>query len=130
MMTDEKLEVTALMSDEVTQDISAMLEEHKGVNVFDNDMFDPVWLKHDVPKAQQKYKMLEAGLGATRHKAYEGKRRTLWIRKGFKLTAAKGVAPMVLNEKFNTSVHLKSDLGYQHSVKGKHISGWFGQHDF
>ena len=130
MMTDEKLEVTALMSDEVTQDIAAKLDEHKDVNVFDHDMFDAIWTKHEVPKAQQKYKMLEAGLGATKQKAYENQRRTLWIRKGFKLVAGNGVAAMLLNEKFNTSVQLKSDLGYQHSVNKKHIKGWFGQHDF
>jgi len=130
MMTDEKLEVTALMADEITSDITALLEQHKEVNVFDNDMFLDVWLKHDVPKLQQKYKMVEAGLRKTAPKSYEGKRRGLWIRKGFKLVAPNGVAAMLLNEKFNTSVHLKSDLGYQHSVNKRHIKGWFGQHDF
>tara|TARA_R110000787_G_scaffold166214_1_gene279228 strand:+ start:894 stop:2270 length:1377 start_codon:yes stop_codon:yes gene_type:complete len=130
MMTEEKEQVTALMSDDVTQDIAAKLDEHKDVNVFDHDMFDAIWIKHELPKAQQKYKMLEAGLGATKQKAYENQRRTLWIRKGFKLVAGNGVAAMLLNEKFNTSVQLKSDLGYQHSVNKKHIKGWFGQHDF
>ena len=130
MMTEEKEQVTALMSDDVTQDIAAKLDEHKDVNVFDHDMFDAIWTKHEVPKAQQKYKMLEAGLGATKQKAYENQRRTLWIRKGFKLVAGNGVAAMLLNEKFNTSVQLKSDLGYQHSVKGQYIKDWFGHDDF
>jgi hypothetical protein len=130
MKTEEKLQVTALMADEVTSDISALLEEFADVNVFDASMFDSIWSKYVVPQNQQKYKLLEAGLNATAHKAYEGKRRTLWIRKGFTLIALNGVAPMLLNDKVRTQVHLKSDLGYQHSVHNKHIEGWFKVGDF
>lgn len=130
MMTQEKLQVTALMTDEVTCDISTMLEEFADVNVFDASMFDSIWSKYVVPQNQQKYKLLEAGLNATAHKAYEGKRRTLWIRKGFTLMASKGVAPVLLNDKVRTQVHLKSDLGYQHSVHAKHIEGWFKAGNF
>jgi len=123
MMTDEKLQVTALMADGVVDEIVNLLDAHAAVNVFDSDMFDDVWRDNETPKAVQKYKLQEAGLVPTLAKKYEGKNRTLWTRKGVTLKAANGVAPVLILAD-GSSVDLKSDRGYQHVVNGKTIAGW------
>ena len=123
MMTDEKLQVTALMADGVVDEIAGLLDTHAKVNVFDSNMFDDVWRDNDTPKAVQKYKLQEAGLVPTLAKKYEGKNRTLWTRNGVTLKATNGVAPVLLMADAST-VNLKDDLGYQHVVNGKTIPGW------
>ena len=96
MMTDEKLQVTALMADGVVDEIVSLLDTHAAVNVFNSDMFDDIWRNNEIPKAVQKYKLLEAGLVKTLPKKYEGKNRALLTRKGVTLKAANGVAPVLL----------------------------------
>ena len=123
MMTDEKLQVTALMADGVVDEIVGLLDTHAKVNVFDSNMFDDVWRDNDTPKAAQKYKLQEAGLVPTLAKKYEGKNRTLWTRKGVTLKATNGVAPVLILAD-GSSVCLKADLGYQHVVHNMTIAGW------
>ena len=123
MMTDEKLQVTALMADGVVDEIAGLLDTHAKVNVFDSNMFDDIWRENDTPKAAQKYKLQEAGLVPTLAKKYEGKNRTLWTRKGVTLKATNGVAPVLILAD-GSSVWLKADLGYQHVVHDMTIAGW------
>ena len=123
MMTDEKLQVTALMADGVVDEIAGLLDTHAKVNVFDSNMFDDIWRENDTPKAAQKYKLQEAGLVPTLAKKYEGKNRTLWTRKGVTLKATNGVAPVLILAD-GSSVCLKADLGYQHVVHDMTIAGW------
>ena len=123
MMTDEKLQVTALMADGVVDEIVGLLDTHAKVNVFDSNMFDDVWRDNFTPKAVQKYKLQEAGLVPTLAKKYEGKNRTLWTRKGVTLKATNGVAPVLILAD-GSSVCLKADLGYQHVVHDMTIAGW------
>ena len=123
MMTDEKLQVTALMADGSVDEVLGLLETHDSINVFATDMFDSVWTNHDIPKAVQKHKMLAADLVPTQSKRYENQTRTLWMRKGVTLKAANGVAPVLILADGN-SVCLKADAGYQYIVNNKVIRGW------
>ena len=123
MMTEEKLQVTALMADGSVDEVLGLLETHAAINVFTSAMFDSIWDSHDISKTVQKHKMLAAGLVPTQSKRYENQTRTLWTRKGVTLKAANGVAPMLLMAD-GSQVSLKADLGYQHVVNGKTIECW------
>tara|TARA_B110000902_G_C14213721_1_gene552335 strand:- start:569 stop:1462 length:894 start_codon:yes stop_codon:yes gene_type:complete len=123
MVTEEKLQVMALMADGSVDEVLGRLERHDNINVFTSDMFESIWRDYIIPKTVQRHKLIAAGLTPTLAKKYEGKSRTLWIRKDVTLKSSNGVAPTLILAD-GSSVCLKEDEGYQHTVKGKTIKGW------
>ena len=122
MMTDKKLQVTALTTDGSVDEVLGLLKTRTNTNFFTTAMFESDWNQHDIPKAVERHKMLAAGPVPTLAKKYEGKNRTLWTRKGVTLKAGNGVAPVLLMAD-GSSVSLKADLGYQHVVNRSVIEG-------
>jgi hypothetical protein len=123
MFTEEKEQVLALMADGSVDEVLSQLETHDTINVFTSNMFESIWSDYIIPKAVQRHKLMAAGLTPTLAKKYEGKSRTLWLRKGVTLKASNGVAPTLILADGN-SVCLKADEGYQHTVNGKTIKDW------
>ena len=122
MMTEEKLQVTALMTDFVVDEVVSLLDTHDAVKVFNSSMFDSIQTATEILKAVQRNKMDEAGLVPTLAKKYEGKNRTLWKRKGVMLKASNGVA-LVMTLADGSSDCFKADLGYQYVVHNSIIVG-------
>lgn len=122
MMTEEKEQVTTLMADPAVAEIKAQMEDHPEVNCFDADMFSSVL--DETPRNQHKYRLQEAGLTPTKHKAYENKRRAFWIRSGWTLNSKNGVAPTLTCKTTGLTLNLKEDKGYRQSVYKKAIEGW------
>ena len=122
MMTEEKEQVTTLMADPTVAEIKALMEDHPEVNCFDAALFSSVL--YETPKNQHKYRLQEAGLTPTKHKAYENKRRAFWIRSGWTLNSKNGVAPTLTNTATGLTLNLKEDKGYIQSVHKIAIGGW------
>ena len=115
MMTPEKRQVVAMVTDDAVTDIQLAVEDKPDVICFTESDFDNVWFEHDITKKARGYKLQEAGLVETAKKKYEGKRTIkFFVRPEYELLVKNGM-PNTLTHKSQRSkdVLLKDELGYQ-----------------
>ena len=115
MMTPEKRQVVAMVTDDAVTDIQLAVEDKPDVICFTESDFDNVWFEHDITKKARGYKLQEAGLVETAKKKYEGKRTIkFFVRPEYELIVKNGM-PNTLTHKGQKSkdILLKDELGYQ-----------------
>jgi hypothetical protein len=118
MMTPEKRQVVAMVTDDAVTDIQLAVEDKPDVICFTESDFDNVWFEHDITKRARGYKLQEAGLVETAKKKYEGKRTiTFFVRPEYELIVKNGM-PNTLTHKGQRGkdILLKDELGYQRAM--------------
>jgi len=132
MMTDEKREITTLVSDVVVDHIRAELEDkdNKAICFVPSD-FRELWEKHGIKPSQIKHKLSEAGLKMNRSSRYRcettGKSLTLelWTRPEWTLNRKQGT-PATLVKDDGRRMPLVEDEGYQRFWEQKHLERRIG----
>lgn len=115
MMTPEKQQVVQMVTDDVVTEIKLMMEQRHWWICFEAETFKDIWRMYGISRAQQKYKLQEAGLVETAKRKYEGKKtKTLFVRDGWELEVQNG-KPATLRNKHDPKANtlLKDDIGYQ-----------------
>jgi hypothetical protein len=117
MMTDEKKAVIALMTDRVVEELKLIMQQQPDAVCFTAGSFASVWQDFDISKAQQIYKLAEAGLTRTPKKRYQSKTHEFWIKKGWVLEAVNGKKPILRNDTDLLAKDLYEDYGYKAEVE-------------
>ena len=118
MMTPEKRQVVAMVTDDAVTDIQLAVEDKSDVICFTESDFDNIWFEHDITKRARGYKLQEAGLVETAKKKYEGKRTIkFFVRPEYELIVKNGM-PNTLTHKGQSGkdILLKDELGYQRAM--------------
>ena len=118
MMTPEKRQVVAMVTDDAVTDIQLAVEDKSDVICFTESDFDNIWFEHDITKRARGYKLQEAGLVETAKKKYEGKRTIkFFVRPEYELIVKNGM-PNTLTHKGQRGkdILLKDELGYQRAM--------------
>jgi len=98
-MTDEKRSAMCLAQDECVQEIMDLLEDKPEKRAFPQDSFKEIFEKHQIKKAQEKHKLLAAGLKCHDERVKAGdKKITPWLRQGDSIKSTKGVGTFVVYE--------------------------------
>ena len=118
MITPEKRQVVAMVTDNCVQDIKAKLEEEPLRICWTEDDFLGIFIENEVSKNQRKYKMEEAGLVVQQKRKYEGRlSRQFYVRQGWDMRISNGKGSFLINLKDEFDIRqLKDDSGYNEAM--------------
>jgi len=121
MVTDEKQDITTLVSDVVVDNIVAELEDNEAI-CFIPSNFSKLWEEHGIKPSQIKHKLSEAGLKMNRSKRYKQLDKIsnkllwqtleIWTRPDWTLERKQG-QPATLVKTDGTKMPLEEDDGYK-----------------
>ena len=118
MITPEKRQVVAMVTDNCAQDIKSKLEEEPLRICWTEDDFLGIFIENEVSKNQRKYKMEEAGLVVQQKRKYEGRlSRQFYLRQGWDIRISNGKGSFLINLKDEFDIRqLKDDSGYNEAM--------------
>lgn len=119
MITPEKRQVVAMVSDDSIQDMTQLIEDAPYKVCWTEQDFGSIFHENDIHKKQFGYKMEEAGLVEQLKRKYEGKRSIkFYLRRGWEISITNGKPAMLINiENSDESKQLKQDPGYASAMQ-------------
>jgi hypothetical protein len=123
MVTPEKRQVVAMVTDDSVQEMIEVLDENPERICWTEDDFLETFLAQEVSQKQYGYKMEEAGLVEQLKRKYEGKRSIkFYLRKGWEIRVENGKGSWLQSTSdIKVSRKLQEDSGYRQA---------FGERDF
>jgi hypothetical protein len=114
MITPEKRQVVAMVTDDSVQDMVEMIDAEPDRICWTEDDFLEIFLEQEISQKQRHYKMEEAGLVEQMKRKYEGKRSIkFYLRKGWEINIVNGRGSWLQSTAdINDRRNLKEDEGY------------------
>ena len=119
MITPEKRQVVAMVTDDSVQDMVEMIDAEPDRICWTEDDFSDIFYEQEVGQKQRHYKMEEAGLVEQMKRKYEGKKTIkFYLRKGWEINVVNGRGSWLQSTTdINDRRNLKEDEGYIRGIE-------------
>ena len=118
MITPEKRQVVAMVTDDSVQDMIEKIDEHPERICWTEGDFFQIFSEQEINQKQYGYKMEEAGLVEQMKRKYDGKRSIkFYVRKGWEIRVVNGKGSWLQSTSDrNEQRSLKEDEGYRQAM--------------